>query len=118
MLPNGSSQLTGSTTSVTESENPRVNGASRPIACLAQPFRTKRLSLVRCVKREANPDTLLSMPEWLYTRRERFTPESTPGWDAYLSFSTFKHITELVTLDSMLCPNMIEELRDEDWDHN
>lgn len=58
------------------------------------------------------------MAEWLYTLRERLTPASTDGWDSYLSFSNFKHIAELVTLDSILCPDIIAELCDEDWKHN
>lgn len=58
------------------------------------------------------------MPEWLYTIRERFTPAAADAWDSYLSFSNFKHITELVTLDSILCPDIVEDLCDEDWNHN
>lgn len=58
------------------------------------------------------------MSEWLYTIRERCTPETQEGWEGYLAFSGFTHITELVTLDSMMCPAIIIDLVDEDWNHN
>ncbi|WP_437186773.1 hypothetical protein SH668x_000129 [Planctomicrobium sp. SH668] len=62
------------------------------------------------------------MPDWLYTIRERFSPEMNVrpplDWTGYLEFSGFSHISELVTLDSMMCPEVITELLDEDWNHN
>ncbi|MHB8860935.1 MAG: hypothetical protein ACYC6N_00920 [Pirellulaceae bacterium] len=58
------------------------------------------------------------MNQWLYTIRERCTPETLEGWEEYLAFSGFKHITELVTLDSIMCPDIITDLVDEDWSHN
>lgn len=58
------------------------------------------------------------MREWLYTLRERFTPESAERWRDYLAFSGFEHIAELVTLDSIMCPDVITDLLDEDWNHN
>lgn len=57
------------------------------------------------------------MNQWLYTLRGRFTPE-TPGWNSYLKFSGFHHITEMVTLDSILCPDLIGALVAEDWSYN
>ena len=33
-------------------------------------------------------------------------------------FSGFQHILEVVTLDSTLCPDLIDELQSEDWEHN
>lgn len=58
------------------------------------------------------------MSQWLFTLRERFRPGISAGWDKYLSFSQFAHIRELVTLDSIMCPQVITELCDEDWNHN
>ncbi len=58
------------------------------------------------------------MREWLYTLRERFTVHPQQRFDDYRMFSGFHHITELVTLDSMMCPDLIDELRTEDWEHN
>ncbi len=57
------------------------------------------------------------MSAWLYTIRQRFTPDLS-RWDSYIEFSGFKQIRELITLDSMMCPSIISELRDEDWNHN
>ncbi len=58
------------------------------------------------------------MGEWLYTVRERFTPSTSPQWRGYAAFSGFEHVKELVTLDSILCPEVVKELVDEDWNHN
>lgn len=58
------------------------------------------------------------MPEWLYTLRDRLTAAESPRFDDYCLFSGFTHITEVVTLDSMLCCDLIGELRAEDWQHN
>lgn len=58
------------------------------------------------------------MCKWLYTLRERFTPESVERWNSYVAFSGFEHIAELVTLDSMMCPDVITDLLDADWSHN
>jgi len=58
------------------------------------------------------------MPEWLYTIRERLTSTPKQRFDSYRAFSGFSHITELVTLDSMMCPDLVDELRNEDWEHN
>lgn len=58
------------------------------------------------------------MSEWLYTIRGRCTPETLEGWEEYRAFSGFTHITELVTLDSMMCPDVVTELVGEDWGHN
>lgn len=58
------------------------------------------------------------MSEWLYTLRGRFTAATRERFDDYRSFSGFRHITEVVTLDSMICRDLIDELQDDDWEHN
>lgn len=58
------------------------------------------------------------MTEWLFTIRKRFTTASQQRFDDYQQFSGFHHISELVSLDSMMCPDLINELRAEDWDYN
>lgn len=58
------------------------------------------------------------MHDWLYTIRERFTPELSESWRDYLAFSGFQNIVEVVTLDTILCPDVVTELREADWDHN
>ncbi|MBT9316470.1 hypothetical protein [Leptothoe spongobia] len=58
------------------------------------------------------------MPPWLFTARQRFTPSQVNDWHSYLKFSGFAHITEVITLDSILCSDLIDDLIDEDWSHN
>ncbi|MEM6252457.1 MAG: hypothetical protein AAF821_05995 [Cyanobacteria bacterium P01_D01_bin.156] len=55
---------------------------------------------------------------WLYTLRERLTADQKGRFESYQAFSGFIHITELITLDSMMCPDLVTELRSEDWQHN
>ncbi|TWT99831.1 hypothetical protein Pla108_07740 [Botrimarina colliarenosi] len=56
--------------------------------------------------------------DWLYTLRERFTSDDSKAWSRYLAFSRFDHLTELITLDSMMCPDLIESLSPDDWEQN
>jgi hypothetical protein len=56
--------------------------------------------------------------DWLYTARERFTPANTGRWADYVAWIGFTHIEELVTLDHILCAELIDELTDADWLHN
>ena len=58
------------------------------------------------------------MTAWLFTARQRFTPSQTEDWHSYTKFSGFTHITEVVTLDYILCPDLIDDLIDEDWSYN
>lgn len=55
---------------------------------------------------------------WFFTARRRFTPDQIQLWNSYLKFSGFTHISELVSLDSILCPELIENLIDNDWAYN
>lgn len=57
------------------------------------------------------------MTTWVFTARQRFT-QSQFGWHNYIKFSGFTHITEVVTLDSILCPDLIAHPITEDWSHN
>lgn len=58
------------------------------------------------------------MITWLYTIRSRFTADTQPGFQKYQEFSWFWDITELVTLDSIMCRQLIDDLVEEDWEHN
>lgn len=58
------------------------------------------------------------MTHWLFTARQRFTTSQIEEWDSYTKFSGFTRITELVTLDYILCPDLIDDLIDEDWSYN
>ncbi len=58
------------------------------------------------------------MSPWLYTVRERCTPAHSEGWANYVEWSGFTHISELVTLDTMLCSDRIDNLLPTDWQYN
>ena len=58
------------------------------------------------------------MSPWLYTVRERFTPTHSEGWADYVEWTEFTHINELVTLDTMLCCDRIDDLLPTDWQYN
>ncbi len=55
---------------------------------------------------------------WYYTARKRFSPSTADGWQSYLDFSGFHDIVELISADQILCPNLIDDIVDDDWDHN
>ncbi len=38
-------------------------------------------------------------------------------WEKYKNWSKLHHLTEVVSLDSILCPPVIERDNDNDWDH-
>jgi hypothetical protein len=55
--------------------------------------------------------------EPLYIVTERFPSEGNrQAWSDYLRWSGLK-LTELVSLDSMLCPSVLSEITEGDWDH-
>ena len=58
------------------------------------------------------------MTNWLFTARRRFTPSQIKDWDSYIKFSGFTHVTEVVTLDGLLCPDLINTPIDADWSYN
>ena len=53
-----------------------------------------------------------------FTAVETFGSHDGEAWQKYLDFSGLRQLTEVVLLDGSLCPAMIGELIDEDWDHN
>ena len=40
------------------------------------------------------------------------------SWSRYIEWSGFRHINELVSTDSMLCPSLIDTLIEADWEFN
>jgi hypothetical protein len=50
--------------------------------------------------------------------KRRFGPAAGEAWQRYLVWSGLNHLRELVTLDTILCPTVPEELVPEDWRHN
>ncbi len=58
------------------------------------------------------------MTDWIFTARERFTPANGVRWADYIEWIGFTDIEELVTLDHMMCPELIDEPIGDDWSHN
>jgi hypothetical protein len=54
----------------------------------------------------------------IFTAVQRFDPSSGDAWARYIEWSQLSHVTEIVTLDSILCPSVIEDLIAEDWKFN
>ena len=61
--------------------------------------------------------TKMKIKPW-YAAVEAFGPKSGDVWDNFIKESGLKQLKEVVTLDGILCPDIIEELTPEDWKHN
>ena len=48
---------------------------------------------------------------------ETFTPHDAEAWAKYVSWSHLNHLDEVVSLDPMLCPTVLPEIKDEYWVH-
>lgn len=53
----------------------------------------------------------------LFIVTERFDPGRGESWSCYIAWSGLGQLTELVSLDQILCPSLVKEIRDEDWPH-
>lgn len=53
-----------------------------------------------------------------YIAVQAFGPAAGDRWLDYVEWSGFNQLTELLSLDVLLCPSVIEELTPEDWEHN
>lgn len=56
-------------------------------------------------------------PPW-YLPTQRFDPSSGQAWRDYVTWSSLSQLTDLVSLDIVLCPAVVEPLTPEDWGHN
>jgi hypothetical protein len=54
----------------------------------------------------------------VYCAVARFDPSLGDHWDKYIAWSGLFHLREIVSLDSMLCSSVMDDLVPEDWDHN
>jgi hypothetical protein len=52
-----------------------------------------------------------------YAALETFDPSWGETWMNYIKCSGLDHLNEVVSLDQMLCPSVIQDLTDEDWNH-
>ena len=48
----------------------------------------------------------------------KFDPHCGEAWSSYIAWSGLQQVTELVSLDNILCPLIIQELIEEDWEYN
>lgn len=49
---------------------------------------------------------------------KRFGPQKGESWTSYISWAELPHLKEVVSLDNMLCPSIIDKLTTEDWQQN
>jgi hypothetical protein len=56
-------------------------------------------------------------PVW-YVGVQKFGPDSGPDWERYTAWARLPQLSELVSLDSILCPTLIPELIRPDWERN
>jgi hypothetical protein len=54
----------------------------------------------------------------VYVAKRRFHSGDGERWTRYLVWSGLHHLREVVTLDTLLCPTVPEELTAADWEHN
>jgi hypothetical protein len=54
----------------------------------------------------------------VFTARRRFGPEDGDRWTRYVAWSGLTQLRELVSLDTILCPAVPEQLIAADWEHN
>lgn len=52
-----------------------------------------------------------------YTVAERFDPSCGEAWNRYVAWSGLTQLSEVVSLDGLLCPRVIQNLLPEDWPH-
>lgn len=54
----------------------------------------------------------------LFVAKRPFDPSVGDGWGRYVAWSGLSQLREVVSLDTMLCPTVPEELTAADWDYN
>lgn len=57
------------------------------------------------------------MTELLFIATERFDPTDGEKWQKYFDWAKIPALKEIVSLDCLLCPHLVKEFTDEDWDH-
>jgi hypothetical protein len=54
----------------------------------------------------------------LFAVRERFDASNGDRWKSYVQWAKIPKLTEVISLDTSLCPTVFSKLSDEDWQHN
>ena len=57
------------------------------------------------------------MAEPLFIATERFDPTDGEKWRKYAEWAKIPALTEVVSLDALLCGHLVKEFSDEDWKH-
>jgi len=57
------------------------------------------------------------MAKPLFIATERFDPSDGEKWQSFCQWAEIPGLVEVVSLDSLLCPHVVKELRGEDWHH-
>jgi hypothetical protein len=56
------------------------------------------------------------MTPW-FIATEHFGPDNGERWRRYIEWSGLKQLTELVSLDAMLCPSILNDIQNDYWPH-
>jgi len=54
----------------------------------------------------------------LFVATEPFDASDGERWESYTQWAKIPGLIEVVSLDTLLCPTVLSELSDEDWNHN
>jgi hypothetical protein len=54
----------------------------------------------------------------VFTAARRFDPTCGEAWKKYIAWSGLTQLREVISLDTILCPNIFVELTADDWKHN
>ncbi len=54
----------------------------------------------------------------MFAACQKFDSRCGDSWSQYIEWSGFHHIQEIVSIDTMLCPSLIDTLIDDDWKFN
>ena len=52
-----------------------------------------------------------------YIATESFSPQDGEKWKGYVAWSGLVHLDEVVSLDQMLCPTLLPEIKGDFWPH-
>jgi hypothetical protein len=52
-----------------------------------------------------------------FIAKEPFSPKAGQRWEKYIAWSGLTQLVEVVSLDGMLCPSLLPEVKDEYWPH-
>lgn len=63
------------------------------------------------------PSMKHSVIQPLFIATERFDRSDGEAWSSYVEWAQIPHLIEIVGLDGILCPRIVEQLQKEDWKH-